>query len=85
MILSVAIFLLGSDVCGGANDKNMLILGRAIQGLGNGAINAYVDMIICDLVPLKERSKYMGLIFAIISCSTTVDPFVGGLLAQHST
>ena len=40
----------------------MLLVGRTIQGLGGGAIIAVADIILCDIVPLKERGVFFGLI-----------------------
>lgn len=85
MITSVAIFVLGSGICGGATSTEMLIGGRAVQGVGAGGINMLVDIIICDLVPLRERGKFVGLLFALITLATAVGPLIGGLLAQHSS
>ncbi|KAI9771202.1 MAG: hypothetical protein M1839_002861 [Geoglossum umbratile] len=83
MISSVAIFTFGSGICGGASSADMLIGGRAVQGIGAGGINMLVDMILCDLVPLRERGKFVGLIFAIIATSSAFGPLIGGALAQH--
>ena len=44
-----------------------------------------VDMIICDLVPLRERSNFVGLLFAIISMGGAIGPFVGGVMVQHAS
>ena len=82
---TVAIFTLGSGICGGASSPGMLITGRAIQGIGAGGINMLVDIIICDLVPLRERGNYIGLLFAAISVGSAIGPFVGGVLTQHAT
>jgi MFS family permease len=83
MISSVGIFTLGSGICGGASSANMLIGGRAVQGVGAGGINMLVDMIVCDLVPLRERGKFMGLLFALIATVSSAGPLIGGALAQH--
>lgn len=57
----VALFTLGSGICGGASNGAMLIAGRAIQGMGSGGINMIVDIIVSDLVPLRERGNYMAM------------------------
>ncbi|KAI0193882.1 MFS general substrate transporter [Astrocystis sublimbata] len=57
-IVVVAIFAIGSGISGGANSPTMLIAGRAVQGAGGGGIILMIEMIICDLVPLRERAKY---------------------------
>jgi len=64
---------------------NMLIGARAVQGIGAGGINMLIDMIICDLVPMRERASLMGLLFLTISIGTTIGPFIGALLTAHAT
>ncbi|KAK4235658.1 major facilitator superfamily protein [Achaetomium macrosporum] len=78
----LAVFVLGSGLCGGASSAEMLIGARAVQGIGAGGINMMVDLIICDLVPMRDRSKFLGMIFASIGIFTAVAPLIGGALAQ---
>ncbi|PGH19024.1 hypothetical protein AJ79_00058 [Helicocarpus griseus UAMH5409] len=78
----VGIFTLGSGLCGGASSGSMLIAARGVQGIGGGGINMIIDLIICDLVPMRERAKWMGILFAIITIFTSIGPLVGGALAQ---
>lgn len=88
MILATAIFLLGSGVCGvcgGASPMDMLIWGRAVQGIGGGGINMLVDMIICDLVPMRERGNFIGLLFLFVSVGTISGPIIGGALTDNTT
>jgi MFS family permease len=85
MIGCVGIFTLGSGISGGATNGSMLIAGRAIQGLGSGGLNMLIDLIICDLVSLRERGKYIGLISIVFALGVFVGPFVGGSLVQHSS
>ncbi|CAG8274274.1 unnamed protein product [Penicillium salamii] len=67
LILSVVIFALGSGLAGGADNTVQIIAGRTIQGIGGGGINTLVDTVICDLVPLRQRGKYVALMAAHIS------------------
>lgn len=85
MIISVAIFTLGSGISGGANGTGMLIAGRAIQGLGSGGLNMLVDLIICDLISLRERGKFIGIVNAFFAIGLFLGPFIGGTIVQHST
>lgn len=84
MLVSVAIFTLGSGIAGGANNGTTLIAGRAVQGLGSGGLNMLVDLIICDLVPLRERGKFIGIINVFFAIGLLIGPFIGGILVQHS-
>ncbi|KAJ7641544.1 major facilitator superfamily domain-containing protein [Roridomyces roridus] len=62
VILSgIALFCVGSAVCGAATSMNFLIGGRTVQGLGAGAMIALTQIIIADLVPLKERGSFNGI------------------------
>ncbi|KAI1388371.1 major facilitator superfamily domain-containing protein [Hypoxylon trugodes] len=81
----IAIFTLGSGICGGANSGAMLIAGRAVQGIGSGGIMIITDIIVSDLVPLRQRGNYMAVILAIYGVGTTLGPFVGGQIVQVTT
>ncbi|KAI0900417.1 major facilitator superfamily domain-containing protein [Annulohypoxylon nitens] len=78
-LIIVAIFTLGSGICGGATSGAMLIAGRAVQGLGSGGIIMAADIIISDLVPLRQRGNYVAVILAIYGIGTTLGPFIGGV------
>lgn len=84
-IITVAIFTLGSGIAGGANNMATLIAGRAIQGLGSGGLNMLVDLIICDLVPLRERGKFIGIISIMFAIGLFLGPFIGGSIVQHAS
>ncbi|KAK6083978.1 multidrug resistance protein fnx1 [Seiridium cupressi] len=85
LIVSVAIFTIGSGIAGGANNGGVLIVGRAIQGLGSGGLNMLVDLVICDLVPLRERGKFIGLVSAFFAIGLFVGPLIGGIIVQNSS
>ncbi|KAJ5618171.1 Major facilitator superfamily domain general substrate transporter [Penicillium hordei] len=81
----VAVFTLGSGICGGANSANMLIIGRAVQGIGSGGINMIVDVIVSDLVPLRERGNFIAIVLTVYSIGSSMGPFVGGIIVQRTT
>lgn len=83
MILSVVIFAVGSGMAGGAHNTATIIAGRTIQGVGGGGINTLVDIVICDLVPLRQRGKYVALMAAVWAVGTVVGPVLGGAFAQY--
>ncbi|KAF7289732.1 Iron permease [Mycena indigotica] len=88
MLLGIAIFSIGSALCGAATSMNFLIGGRTVQGLGAGAITALIQIIIADLVPLKDRGAFNGIIallsqFSAFAIGSGTGPVVGGALAQH--
>ncbi|KAI8626689.1 multidrug resistance protein fnx1 [Xylariaceae sp. FL1651] len=81
----VAVYTLGSGICGGATNGAMLIAGRAVQGIGSGGVNMIVDVIISDLVPLRERGNYISIILTVYAIGTSLGPFVGGILVDRSS
>ncbi|PYI02397.1 MFS general substrate transporter [Aspergillus sclerotiicarbonarius CBS 121057] len=85
LIISAATFTLGSGLSGGASNINMLIAGRLIQGIGAGGINVLIEIIVCDLLPMRERGRYLGLIFGLIAIGTALGPLFGGLIVEYST
>ncbi|KUJ20443.1 MFS general substrate transporter [Mollisia scopiformis] len=85
MIFSTAAFVLGSGLCGGASNINMLIAGRLIQGIGSGGVNVLIEIIVCDILPLRERGKYLGIMFGLIALGTTLGPVFGGLIVQYTS
>ncbi|OCL02125.1 MFS general substrate transporter [Glonium stellatum] len=82
VIAAVAIFALGSGIAGGSTTAGGLIAGRTIQGLGSGGILLLCELIICDMVPLRERGKYVGIVLSSIAVGSMVGPVVGGALVQ---
>ncbi|TLS21200.1 uncharacterized protein PpBr36_10634 [Pyricularia pennisetigena] len=80
---SVAVFTVGSAMCGAANDAALFIVGRAAQGIGAGGINMMIDMVICDVIPLRERGKYVGVMHGVISGIAALGPLIGGALADR--
>ncbi|KEY72632.1 hypothetical protein S7711_06266 [Stachybotrys chartarum IBT 7711] len=85
MLGSVAVFTLGSGICAGAINGGMMIAGRAIQGLGSGGITLLADVIVSDLVPLRLRGNYIGVILSIYGIGTSLGPFIGGSIVANTT
>ncbi|KAE8339531.1 hypothetical protein BDV24DRAFT_152689 [Aspergillus arachidicola] len=85
LLMAVALFILGSGLCGGASSMRMLIAARTVQGLGGGAIALLINTVVTDLVPLRERGKYMALIQMTATIGAALGPFLGGLITDHST
>lgn len=81
-IIAVAIFTLGSGISGGANTTRMLIAGRLVQGLGGAGIGSMTSLIISDLVSVRERGKYHGIIFGTFGTGISIGPVIGGAIAQ---
>jgi EmrB/QacA subfamily drug resistance transporter len=79
------IFLLGSLGCGAANSMPLLIVMRAIAGIGGGGFIPLVMIIIIDLVPPRQRGQYAGIIGAVFAFSSVIGPLLGGVFTDHAT
>lgn len=81
----VVVFIAGSAICGASTSGTVLITGRAIQGIGSGGINMLVELIVSDLVPLRDRGNYMAIILIIYLAGTALGPFLGGYIVKSSS
>ncbi|KAH9943934.1 Mfs1.2 [Amylocystis lapponica] len=93
MIVSLFVFALGSALAGSAQSFSWLIAARGhclvsahgsavIQGLGGGGLTAVPTIIVSDLVPLRERGLYSGLLGLAWSIAGGIGPLVGGALSK---
>ncbi|MDQ1038933.1 EmrB/QacA subfamily drug resistance transporter [Streptomyces sp. V3I8] len=81
--IAVVIFLIGSALCGMAQDMPQLIAFRALQGLGGGGLMVLSMAIVGDLVPPRERGRYQGLFGAVFGATSVLGPLLGGLFTEH--
>ncbi|KAJ7486296.1 major facilitator superfamily domain-containing protein [Mycena galericulata] len=84
VLLSIVLFAAGSAISGAAQNMNMLIAGRTIQGLGGGGVSNLAHIVIADLVPLSERGLYQSFIGVVWAFASAIGPPLGGVLAQKS-
>jgi EmrB/QacA subfamily drug resistance transporter len=80
---SIVIFLIGSALCGLAQDMTELIGFRALQGLGGGGLMVLVVAIVGDVVPPRERGRYQGLFGAVFGVSSVCGPLLGGWFVDN--
>ncbi|WP_432835418.1 MDR family MFS transporter [Dactylosporangium sp. CA-092794] len=81
---SIALFLLGSVLCGMAQSMPELIGFRAFQGLGAGGLMVGAMSVIGDLVPPRDRGKYQGQFAAVMAVAMVGGPLVGGFITDHA-
>ncbi|VBA39238.1 Multidrug resistance protein 3 [Mycobacterium attenuatum] len=82
---AVVFFVVGSIVCGLAQSMGMLVAARALQGVGGGAIAVTATALIGEVVPLRERGRYQGILGAVFGVTTVVGPLLGGYFTDYLT
>ncbi|MFE2728119.1 DHA2 family efflux MFS transporter permease subunit [Kitasatospora sp. NPDC059327] len=80
---SIVIFLVGSVLCGIAQNMGELIAFRALQGLGGGGLMVLSQAIVGDLVSPRDRGKYQGLFGAVFGVTSVLGPLLGGLFVDN--
>ncbi|KAJ3103142.1 hypothetical protein HDU97_010350 [Phlyctochytrium planicorne] len=82
-LFSIVIFEAGSLVSAIASTMPVLIIGRAISGVGGGGIFSLVLIIISDVVSIQDRGKYQGIIGAVFGLASVIGPLIGGAFSDH--
>jgi EmrB/QacA subfamily drug resistance transporter len=80
--IAIVIFLVGSALAGASQSLGELIFFRAIQGVGAGGLMVGAQAIIADIVPPRERGRYMGLIGSVFAVSSVAGPLLGGFFVD---
>ncbi|MFD7235430.1 DHA2 family efflux MFS transporter permease subunit [Streptomyces syringium] len=80
---AIVIFLVGSAMCGAAQNMPQLIGFRALQGLGGGGLIVLSMAIVGDIVPPRDRGRYQGLFGAVFGGTSVLGPLLGGLFVDH--
>jgi EmrB/QacA subfamily drug resistance transporter len=83
ILTGIGLFLLGSILCGFAWDMTSLIVFRAVQGLGAGAVLPVSVTIAGDIYSVRERAKAQGYLASVWAISSVVGPTLGGLFSQY--
>ncbi|HEY6794582.1 MAG TPA: MFS transporter, partial [Kineosporiaceae bacterium] len=83
LLLGIGGFLLGSVLCGAAPSMSVLIVARAVQGIGAGAVQPITITIIGDLYTVEERARVQGYIASVWGASSVIGPTTGGLFSEY--
>ena len=85
IMVALIFFLVGAVIASVASNFGVLLLGRSLQGVGGGGLIALTEIVVTDLVPLRLRGNWFGIISAMWSIGSVTGPIVGGAFAQQAT
>ncbi|SNR95264.1 drug resistance transporter, EmrB/QacA subfamily [Geodermatophilus pulveris] len=84
-LFAIALFVVGSVLCGLADSMYQLAAYRAVQGAGAGGLMSLALAIIGDIVPPRQRSRYQGYFMAVFGMSSVLGPVIGGFFAGQGS
>ncbi|MBB2957758.1 MDR family MFS transporter [Pseudoclavibacter helvolus] len=82
LLIAIGLFIAGSVLGGLAPSIELLIGARIVQGLGGGGLMILSQAAIADVVPARERGKYMGVMGAVFAFSSVAGPLLGGWFTE---
>ena len=85
ILVSIVLFTIGAIVAATAHNVTTLLVGRSIQGVGGGGIISITEVLLTDLIPLRERGKWFGLQSLMWAIGSVTGPIVGGAFTQNVT
>ena len=85
LLTALGLFLLGSVACAAAPNMAVLIVARALQGVGGGGLQALAQTVVADIAPPRERARYTVYISSVWATASIAGPALGGFLAQYSS
>src|SRR5436309_8706056 len=81
--VAIVVFLIGSALCGIAQNMAELISFRALQGLGAGGLLVTTIAVVGDIIPPRERGRYQCVFGAVFGISTVIGPLLGGFFVDN--
>ncbi|KAJ4482947.1 major facilitator superfamily domain-containing protein [Lentinula edodes] len=85
LCLAMTAYFVGNLAAGFSNSIIQLIVCRGIAGAGGGGISSMLQIMISDIVPLRERGKYVGISAGVIALGYAFGPIIGGVLAEKAS
>lgn len=83
LLVSIALFVIGSAACALATSMELLIAARVLQGIGGGGLRSIAQIVIADIIPPRHRGRYQGYLSTNFLVSTALGPVLGGFFAEH--
>lgn len=84
-VAALTIFIVGSTIAAIAPTFGLLVVGRVVQGLGAGGLFSLAFAVISDLVPPRERARYILVFVVVFGSSSLFGPIVGGVIATQNS
>lgn len=81
--VSLVLFAVGAIVAAVAKDFGVILVGRSIQGIGGGGIIVLTEIVVTDLVPMRQRGNYFSIISSMWALGTVIGPLLGGGFSQN--
>jgi EmrB/QacA subfamily drug resistance transporter len=85
MLFAIVVFLVGSALCGTAQNMTQLVFFRAVQGIGAGGLIPLAIAVVGAIIPPRDRGRYQGLIGSVFGASSIIGPAVGGLIVDNTS
>lgn len=82
LLFAIATFVAGSIMGALAGDMSALIVARVVQGVGGGGLMILSQAAIADVIPARERGKYMGIMGGVFAFSSVAGPLLGGWFTE---
>ncbi|KAJ7495343.1 major facilitator superfamily domain-containing protein [Mycena latifolia] len=83
LLVTIAIFEIGSLICGLAQNMAALIAGRTVSGLGAAGMFIALLQVLSQATRLEDRPKYMGILGGVFGVSSILGPLIGGGFTDH--